>query len=385
VRQDLHQALPAKRQLRLRPPLPAREDWTARLRACRASLVRWLVSGEVPPPDGELASVAVGQGLAARLSRAVEGAATWPIHLREVLRDGARVGLVRSLTQLEVAERVVSLLRAQNLRSLPLKGCAVAEWLYDSPAERPMNDVDVLCLDDWPGARRVLEGNGFLAREEADHAASLYDPGTGVIVELHRSVTSCPGLFPADAEGLWNRSQERRRQRRPAPEDLLIQLALHATFQHGLVLTLGQYLDFRHLLERSPLDPDRVFAAARAARAERLLAPALGLAENLVGATVPPAVGEWTEAQLSARQRRWLRDVVGDPLRFIAPAPAPLAAVRWMVLQGRRVELVQRTLWRHEGAGRSGGSAAGNAIRRAWTVARRAAGERHRPAALRTR
>jgi hypothetical protein len=333
----------------------------------------------VPSPDAELASVALGQGLGARLSRAVDATTgAWPFDLRTLLQDASRGSLVRAFTQLEVAARVVSLLQAEGLRSLPLKGCAVAEWLYESAAERPMNDVDVLCLDDWPRARHVLERNGFLEQEEADHAASLYDPGAGVIVELHHSVTSCPGLFPVDAEGLWSRSLEAGGQipRRPAPEDLLVQLALHATFQHALVLTLGQYLDFRHLLERCRVDPERLFAVARAARAERLLAPALALAKTLVGTPLPAELGERAEAQLTTRQRRWLRAVLRDPLRFIAPAPASLAGVRWVMLEGRRAELLRRTLWRKDSADRSWAHAGARAIRRAWSLANRAAGER---------
>jgi len=289
---------------------------------------------------------------------------------------------VQSLTQLDVAVRVASLLHAHGVRSLPLKGCAVAEWLYDSPAERSMSDVDLLCLDDWRGARQLLERHGFLALEEADHAASLRDPSAGVIVELHRTVTSCPGLFPLDADGLWARSREpgEGRPRRPAPPDLLVQLAAHATFQHGLVLTLGQYLDFRQLLERCPIDPALVLASARAARAERLLAPALALAQALVAAPVPPVLGEWAEAQLSPRQRRWLRAALRDPLRFVAPAPAPLARIRWVMLQGRRPELLRRTL-RAERSGDEGlARAALRTVARAWSLSNRMARERLRNA-----
>ena len=343
----------------------------------------WLVSGRAPSPDAELTSVAASQGLSARLYRAIDGAAeAWPVELREAVRDAGRAGLVRGLTQLDVAARVASLLHAHGLRSLPLKGCAVAEWLYDSPAERSMSDVDVLCLDDWQGARQLLERHGFLEQEEADHAVSLRDPTAGVIVELHRSVTSCPGLFPVDAGGLWARSREPGdgRPRRPAPEDLLVQLALHATFQHGLVLTLGQYLDFRQLFERCALDPGLVLASARAARAERLLAPALAMARALAGAVVPPALGEWAEAQLSRRQRRWLRGALRDPLRYVAPAPAALAQARWVMLQGRRAELLKRTVLREDPATPGLARNALRAARRSWVLARRLASERWRSA-----
>ena len=375
--------MPAERQLLLSLGAPAREGWTERLRESRASLVRWLVTGEAPRPDADLTSVAISQGLAARLCRAIGGAAeAWPRELRAALLDAGRTGLVQSVTQLEAAARVVALLRAHGRRSLPLKGCALGEWLYDSPAERSMNDVDVLCLDDWGGARLLLDQHGFSLLEEADHAVSLRDPRTGVVVELHRSVTSCPGLFPLDAEGLWARSREAGDglPRRPAPEDLLVQLASHATFQHGLVLSLGQYLDFRHLFERCALDLALVSAGARAARAERLIAPALALASALVAAPVPPELGEWAQAQLSARQRRWLRAALRDPLRFVAPAPAPLARIRWVMLQGRRPELLRRTL-RAERSGDEGlARAALRTVARAWSLSNRMARERLRDA-----
>jgi Uncharacterised nucleotidyltransferase len=374
--------LPGERRLLLsQRAVP--EDWVSRLRSGHASLVRWLVSGRAPAPDAELTSIAASQGLSARLCRAIDGAPErWPDAQRAALREAGRAGLVRTLRQLDVAARAASLLGAHGLRCLPLKGCAVAEWLYDSPAERSMSDVDLLGLDDWSAGRALLERHGFLVLEEADHAVSLRDPRTGVVVELHRSVTSCPGLFPLDAEGLWVRSREPGdgRPRRPAPEDLLVQLASHATFQHGLVLSLGQYLDFRHLFERCALDLGLVSAAARAARAERLLAPALALASALVAAPVPPELGEWAQAQLSARQRRWLRAALRDPLRFVAPAPASLARIRWVMLQGRRPELLRRTL-RAERSGDEGlARAALRAVARAWTLSNRLARERLRDA-----
>src|SRR5207342_3313102 len=101
---------------------------------------------------------------------------------------------------------------------------------------------------------------GFAEVARGDHAWAFRDPSGHGIVELHRSVTSAPGLFPLDAFGLWQRRRAGRGQLRawPSAEDLLLQLALHAAFQHGLVLSLVQWLDFRLLLEREPLDVARV-------------------------------------------------------------------------------------------------------------------------------
>src|SRR4029079_19671773 len=127
------------------------------------------------------------------------------------------------------------------------KGAALAESLYASPAERPMADVDVLALDDWPSSVRALEDAGFACAERADHAWSFVDPMTRGLVELHRTVTSCGGVFPLDAGALWSRARPACGQvrRRPSSEDLLVQIAQHALFQHGGVLWLVQWLDLR--------------------------------------------------------------------------------------------------------------------------------------------
>src|SRR4029450_5847578 len=90
---------------------------------------------------------------------------------------------------------------------------------------------------------------GFSVLARADHAWAFLDPLSGSVLELHHSVTSCPGLFPLDGPGLVARSREGSGQvrRLPAPEDLLVHLAMHASFQHGLVLSLVQWLHFRRL------------------------------------------------------------------------------------------------------------------------------------------
>src|SRR5262249_55596738 len=149
-----------------------------------------------------------------------------------------------------------------------------------SPAARPMADVDALAIDDWRAAVRALGAAGFAVAEQADHAWSFVDPATGGLVELHRSVTSCPGVFALDREGLWARARRRSGQVRrvPSSEDLLVGLAQHAIFQHGGVLSLVQWLDFRRLRERDPPEKNALAAAARGARATACLEAALAAA-----------------------------------------------------------------------------------------------------------
>jgi hypothetical protein len=264
----------------------------------------------------------------------------------DALRETHHRALVRGVRQLDAAARVAALLRDRGLRSLPLKGAALVERLYDSVADRPMADVDILALDDWPASVRVLRDAGFRDADPADHARSFEDPVSGTVVELHHSVTSCPGLFTVDAEGLWARSVDARGQiaRVPSIEDLLVQLSLHAAFQHGLVLTLVQYLDFRRLFERLPPEPGRLLARAEEAGALGALAAAIEAASVVVGLSPAAALAEALAPLVPRGLRRPIEGARRDPLLLIAPTAAALGRVRWALAARRRLRLLAGTL-----------------------------------------
>jgi putative nucleotidyltransferase-like protein len=298
-------------------------------------------------PDGlgarELAQAARDQGVAGLLLDAIgrEGPA-WGAPLIAPLTDRRRADLVRTLGQIGLAARTLALLEARGVRGLPLKGAALAETVYDVESDRPMSDVDVLALERWPEATLALREAGFVEVARGDHAWAFRDPVGAGIVELHRSVVSAPGLFPMDVDGLWARSRRGRGQLRrlPSAEDLLVQLALHAAFQHGLTLSLVQWLDFRRLLEREPIDVSRLREVAAANRAEVPLGAALLAAEAVVRAPVPAPL----RPQLPRSLLRWLEPRLAEPLTFVGPSEPPLGRVRWDLLRGRRVELLWRTL-----------------------------------------
>jgi putative nucleotidyltransferase-like protein len=298
-------------------------------------------------PDGlgapDLAQAARDQGVAGLLLDAIERERpAWAAPISTSLADRRRADLVRTLGQIGLAARALGLLEARGVRGLPLKGAALAETVYDVESDRPMSDVDVLVLERWPEATLALRDAGFVEVARGDHAWAFRDPVGAGILELHRSVVSAPGLFPIDIEGLWARSRRGRGQleRLPSAEDLLVQLALHAAFQHGLTLSLVQWLDFRRLLEREPVDASRLRAVAAAARAEVPLGAALLAAEAVVKAPVPAPL----RPPLPASLLRWLEPRLGDPLALVGPSEPPLGRVRWELLPGRRVELLWRTL-----------------------------------------
>jgi hypothetical protein len=339
----------------------------------RAQLREWLRAG-IPPsfPDAAaaqaLAEEARRQGLSGLLHQtARSSSAPWPAAALDILASSHREAFVRGVRQLEMAARVERLLAGHGLRSLPLKGAAVAEWLYESVAERPMADVDLLALDDGPGAQRLLAAEGFKEIGRSDHAVALLDPVWGGVLELHHSLTSCPGLFPFDADGIWSRSRPASGQiaRIPATEDVLLHLCLHAAFQHGLVLSLLQWLDFRRLLERAPIDSDRLLELAARSSAGAPVFAALAAAETVLGARVPREVRD--KLATFRAIPRGLGQRLRTPLALISPAEPALAPVRWQLLAGRRLELLRLTF---RGGVPGSGSLLGSLRRAALLVGR---------------
>ena len=342
----------------------------------RAAVRAWLLSGQPPappgPPAAALVSAAAAQGLAGLLDgAAARSGRALPPDLAQPLRRAHLGAVAASERHLGVARRALDLLAAEGLRALPLKGAAVAGWLYDSPGERPMGDVDVLALDDWERSRRALERAGYVEQERADHARSYRAPESGVIVELHHSVTSCPGLFPCDAGELWARRVDGPAGPRPSAEHLLVQLALHAAFQHGLAVRLIQYVDLRRLVERGAADPARVVALSRAGGAGAAVALALEAAALLVEAPVPRELRAALAPALPAGLRRWLEAAGRAPERLLEPERPPLARVRWALARGRRLRLLARTLDPREPGERAGWGRPRRVAGRALGLARR--------------
>jgi len=309
----------------------------------------WLRSGGLPaelPGDAfALVEAATAQGVVGLLhAEAARGRPDWPAPVFRQLRRRHLVQLCQCEMQLDVAGGVQRRLEAAGLRSLPLKGAALAETLYD-PGERPMSDVDLLVLDDFTAALDVLLRDGWRLEDTADHAVSLRSAQTAVLLELHRAAASCPGLHCHDSDGLWRRSHggTGRLMRLPAPEDLLVLLSIHAAFQHALGLRLVQYLDLQRLLREAAFDTALAKEISARAGAAGSVALTLHAARLLLGPLhlgVEAAFAPHLPAGLSA----WLAARADDPLSLLHPTPRDIARVRWALARGRRVRLLWETV-----------------------------------------
>ncbi len=283
---------------------------------------------------------------------------------------------LRGTQQMDLAVRFNLAAQAQGLRLLALKGISVAEELYGGMEHRPMADVDLLVVDTYrfEEVGRVARAMGLAETAASDHALVFKEPASGVVLELHISLTSCPGLFSVDTESLWARRKPLLRSAlcRLADEDLIVHLAMHTAFQHGFAANEYHYGDFVRALDRFGTNAERIAIRARdfgATSALGAMAMALsrrsakegslpGQIESLRG-LCPTALARWIEAQadfpppanlaaLAIVRYRLAPSAWGYIVRALFPKKIPGRTLPRASVLGRisnlaRVGLVERT------------------------------------------
>jgi hypothetical protein len=95
---------------------------------------------------------------------------------------------VRDQLRLRAFEQVAALLRHASVPIVPVKGIALARWLYDDPTDRPMVDVDLFVPSaKWKGARAALAAN-YPVLYDSSELRELTVRVDDVPVELHGEV-----------------------------------------------------------------------------------------------------------------------------------------------------------------------------------------------------
>lgn len=222
--------------------------------------------------------------------------------------SAAAVALAMDVAALEV----VKVLERAGLRSILLKGPALARWLYDDASDRHYNDIDLLVeAARFPDAERALAAAGFRFADHGEHAhAWIRDDGASV--DLHYTFSGAR----ASPDLVWGVLAKRTEplgvsggtlEALDAPGRALI-VALHAA-HHGIRAN-KPYTDLARALERVNL---RTWEEALelAERLEALPSFAAGLRLAPEGARLAEALG--------------LEDYRSRELAFRAAGPPPTA------------------------------------------------------------
>jgi len=218
---------------------------------------------------------------------------------------------------------VLRQLNDQRIQVVVFKGAALAYGVYPDPACRTMGDIDLwMAGEDIERARQALREMGYESFRKPDRPPALMalfqgeiglhhsDQGYG-LVELHW------GVFPGewlrrvaaiDVDAVRHRIVRTRLVGEAAhilaPEDAIVQSALHTVVNHQLSMSpLRALVDIALLARHTPIDWTVILQRARTWRVATAVWLVLSLAVDLAG--LQEAAEAARELQPSAL-RRWL-------------------------------------------------------------------------------
>ncbi len=232
--------------------------------------------------------------------------------------------LIRTERRAQELTAVLRALADAGLTPVVFKGGLLAFSVYPEPACRLMGDLDLwLSAAEMPRAQAALESAGYRLSTKADRPPALMelhsgevsligpDPTTG-LVELHYGVF--PGEWLRRAAGIAEAAV--RARCRPvvvvgcstltlAPEDHLIQIALHAAINHQIsMMALRSLMDVTLLARHQPLDWGVIVEQARAWRVATAIWLVLSLAHDLCG--LHEAAGAVRSLAPSRLRQKWI-------------------------------------------------------------------------------
>lgn len=138
-----------------------------------------------------------------------------------------RESTLRGLVARDVLIELGRELDARGIAWVALKGAALHVSACRSPADRPLEDIDVLVSrDQLQDAVLVAKTIGFEPIAESAAAITLFRRSTPLPLDLHHRLFE-PGLFRFDADDLLGSAVEQNGLWVPAPLDLYAHLVGH--------------------------------------------------------------------------------------------------------------------------------------------------------------
>jgi hypothetical protein len=263
-------------------------------------------------------------------------------------------------------------LAGSGITPVLFKGAALAYTAYPDPACRPMGDLDLwVTAEAMPAARAALAAMGYAEHGKDDRPLAIQAqmfgevqlvgraPGQGLI-ELHWGVFDGEWLqrtAAIDHPGILCRARPTRiagcAAWTMAPEDALIQLAVHLAVNHQMAYPgIRGLLDVALLSRAETVNWSELAPRAQGWRVAAATWQVLAMTDDLLGlagaseaiATLAPAAPQQASLRRFVSQETVLagKDMTGGPRRFayqLALVDRPRDAAR----------LVGRTLWTENG------------------------------------
>ncbi len=201
---------------------------------------------------------------------------------------------------------VCNVLTGQGIEVVALKGLHLAEVVYGDVALRQMNDMDLLVRkQDLLRARDALLEMGYRSGTRArveeqcltHHHLVPFTKRGAPPIEIHWSITPPNSPFKLDMDELWERAERATIAGAPvlllSPEDLLLHLCLHVSFNHEFTFfALKNACDIHETMSyyQDDIDWDRIVATASSREADRYLYCTLSVVRGLLGTVMPSPI-----------------------------------------------------------------------------------------------
>lgn len=296
------------------------------------------------------------------------GAVGWPMAFVGALRGMYYNAVGDAALHTRELAAALDVLAAAGVTAVLFKGAVLAYTVYPDPACRPMGDLDFwVAAEQMPRAQAVLMAAGYQLHAKTDRPSELQILNEGEVqlvgraggrglVELHYSVF--PGEWlrrtaVVDRAGLAARLMRVTAAGRPAwtlaPEDALIQLAVHLAVTHQMAAPgLRGLLDVTLLARAHPITWPTVVDRATGWRVATATWLVLRLADALFGL---PGADAAIAALRPGLLRRGLLDLFANVKSMLAGrdltrGPLRLAFQLLLADRGRdAARLLGRALW----------------------------------------
>jgi hypothetical protein len=220
-------------------------------------------------------------GLLPALAQRLRATPRWPSlapSIRTSLERASQTLAAREMVHRAALDTAGTALARHNIRTLVIKGEALARTHYPRPALRERGDIDLwVDVPDFDAAAAVLVSQGWRPRVAADGTWSLpersFDGPNGAVIDLHRRLFSQPLLARAlTFEEVWQAGASLDASRAPFPSHALLIAALHRIAHHAEQLERWVWLwDVHVLVQREPACLAAAMQAARSAGVAALL------------------------------------------------------------------------------------------------------------------
>jgi cellulose synthase/poly-beta-1,6-N-acetylglucosamine synthase-like glycosyltransferase len=249
--------------------------------------------------------------------------------VRQAMLEFRRAILARNLLLQHAWREIAQALGREEIETIPLKGIHLLERVYPLDV-RPLHDIDFLVKPlRVEETSRVLLALGYQELPGRTVAGTAWrtqrafrSPATGVALDLHWDLINMSAynrIYTLAIADLWQRARPSAGNPfvyEMAPEDLVLQNALHSAIHHGFT-TLSQLVDLAEVVRASApaLDWERVVALAASSRIKTPVYFALTLSREMGATAVPDSVLRALEPPLY--RRLWFHGyLLGQRLRL---------------------------------------------------------------------